>query len=285
MIKLDPNVVLAAREGNRAALEEIARCAQRPVFNLAMRMLANRSDAEDATQEILVKIITHLGTVQDVGAAGGWALKVASRHLVRERRRGQLESMRLEFNDFAEDLADGAVSSNESGLSEPEFALAVNEVKIGCTLAMLVCLSRDLRIAYILGEIFELSDTEASSALEISAAAFRQRLRRARDKVTGFVSQTCGIAGAIGACHCERRVVPALKQGRIGCPEAKKLSAARAPVDINTLRRQVQSLEGSRRSAGLMRTNPDFSSGMGELVARVLDELREPGPQRPRAQH
>ena len=72
MIRLDAQQVVAAREGNRAALEAIVRAAERSVYNLSMRMLANRADAEDATQEILVKIITNLGAIRDVEAAGGW---------------------------------------------------------------------------------------------------------------------------------------------------------------------------------------------------------------------
>lgn len=282
MIKLDPATVLAAREGNRAALEEIVRLAQRPVYNLALRMLANRSDAEDATQEILVKILTHLGTINDVEAAGGWALKVASRHLVRERRRGRIEAMRLDFHDFAADLADGATYRDESGLSGPEFALAMNEVKIGCTLAMLVCLRRDLRIAYVLGEIYELSDAEAADALDIAPATFRQRLKRARDKVIAFMSQTCGLAGAHDACQCARRVAPALRQGRIAHPRARNPENYPPAVDLNTLHIEVQNLEAGRRAAAVMRSNPNFPAGMKDVSKLVPEGIRKPRPLRPR---
>src|SRR3546814_648069 len=140
-----------------------------------MRMLANRADAEDATQEILVKIITHLGSVRDVGSAGAWAFKIACRHLVHERKRGAIEAMQLSFDVFAADLETGLSPLSDHGLNEIEAAIAVEEVKIGCTLAMLVCLSRELRIAYILGEIFEVSATEAADVLGIESAAYRQR--------------------------------------------------------------------------------------------------------------
>ena len=58
MIHLDPEQVSAARQGDRAALASLVRSLQRPVYGLAMRMLAHPADAEDATQEILIKIIT-----------------------------------------------------------------------------------------------------------------------------------------------------------------------------------------------------------------------------------
>ena len=105
---------------------------------------------------------------------------VACRHLVQECKRGRLEAMRLTFKGFAADLEQGLAPLPQNELSEIEAAMAIEEVKIGCTLAMLVCLTRELRIAYLLGDVFELTDTEAASVLEITPTAYRQRLRRAR---------------------------------------------------------------------------------------------------------
>lgn len=74
--------------------------------------------------------------------------------------------MRLTFEGIAADLDKGQTPLAESGLSEAEAALAIEEVKIGCTLAMLVCLTGDLRMAYVLGDVLELTDTEAAPVLE-----------------------------------------------------------------------------------------------------------------------
>jgi DNA-directed RNA polymerase specialized sigma24 family protein len=116
MIRLDPDDVVAARRGNRAALEAVLRAAEGPIYNLAIRMLAHPADAEDATQEIMIKIITHLGTLREVGAAGGWALRIACRHLVQERKRGRVEAMRLTFKGFAADLDQGQAPLGECGV-------------------------------------------------------------------------------------------------------------------------------------------------------------------------
>ena len=101
MIFLDPEQVSAARQGDRAALTSVVQSLQRPIYGLAIRMLAHPADAEDATQEILIKIITHLGTIRDDRAARGWALKVASRHLVGMRERRRMEALQMCFKDFA----------------------------------------------------------------------------------------------------------------------------------------------------------------------------------------
>lgn len=86
----------------RVALEALVLSLQRPVFNLAVRMLANRPDAEDATQEILIKVVTHLADVRDEEAAGAWAFRIACRHLVHVRRQGRVEAT---VRAFATDLS------------------------------------------------------------------------------------------------------------------------------------------------------------------------------------
>lgn len=133
MIKLDPSLVASARQGSRAALERLVQAMQRPVFNLAIRMLGNAADAEDATQEILVQVITHLGDIRDVDAAGAWAFRVACRHLVHVRKRGRLEAQRFTFSAFATDLADGLENLPDEALKDPETQVMIEEVKIGCT--------------------------------------------------------------------------------------------------------------------------------------------------------
>jgi len=269
MILLDPEQVSAARQGDRAALALLVRALQRPLYGLAMRMLAHPTDAEDATQEILIKIITHLGTLRDDRAAGGWALKIASRHLVGMRRRSRVEAMRMSFRDFADDLETGLEASHDDPTDNAITAIAIEEIKIGCTLAMLTCLSRGLRIAYVLGDIFEMSDSEAAQALDLSAAAYRQRLSRARQQVTSFVTNSCGMVSRSAACKCEQRLAAAQTSGRItlGAP-AFGLGAPAA--EIPKLRSQIRALEEGRRAAALMRSNPSFPTNVGDLVMEVI---------------
>jgi len=268
MIRFAANDVVAAREGNRAALDAIVRSAERPVFNMAMRMLGNRADAEDATQEILVKIITHLGSVRDVNSAGAWAFKIACRHLVNERRRGSIEEMQLSFNTFAEDLERDLSPISDAGLNEVEQKVAIEEVKVGCTLAMLVCLSRELRIAYILGEIFEVSATQAADILGVSSAAFRQRLQRARAAVTAFVTKSCGRVTDDAACRCQLRVGHALSISRISKGQRNLTTGL---PDALAVKRNIDLLEHGRSSAGLMRSNPDFVTHVGRLVMQMIE--------------
>ena len=60
----DQTLVSSARSGNRDALEELVRRHQAWIYNLAIRMLYHPQDAEDATQEILVKALTRLASFE-----------------------------------------------------------------------------------------------------------------------------------------------------------------------------------------------------------------------------
>src|ERR1043165_926789 len=72
--------------GDRAALEDVCRALQAPMYRLALRMLGGVQDAEDATQEILVVIATHLSQFRGDSKLTTWAYTIASRHLLGVRR-------------------------------------------------------------------------------------------------------------------------------------------------------------------------------------------------------
>lgn len=270
MIVLDPSLVKAATGGSRDALATLVAGLQRPIFNLAIRMLADAADAEDATQEILIKIITRLGDIREPASAGAWAFRTACRHLVHVRTRSRVESLRLGFPAFAADLSEGLEDLPDGEAKDAEMMALIEQVKVGCTLALLTCLSRPVRAAYILGEILEMSDREAAFALGLEPAAFRQRLRRGRALVGEFVQLHCGIVTAEAACRCDRRVRQAVRLGRAGRPD-EICAADRSALNIAEVRAAVAHLERGRAAAALMRSNPNFVTEVGYLVLQIVE--------------
>lgn len=76
-----------AAEGNREALAELVRQIQHPMYRLAIRFLGNPEDAQDACQEILIRIVTRLGTFEGRSKFSTWAYTVGIRSLLRTRKR------------------------------------------------------------------------------------------------------------------------------------------------------------------------------------------------------
>ncbi len=88
----DDSLAAAAAAGDRAALEALLGRHQGWVHNLALRMLWDAHDAEDATQEILVKIATRLASFRGESAVRTWVWRVAANRLL-SRRRGRVEGV------------------------------------------------------------------------------------------------------------------------------------------------------------------------------------------------
>lgn len=271
MIRFDLRDIVAAREGDRAALGSLVRAAEKPIYNLAIRMLAHPQDAEDATQEILIKIVTNIGSVRDTEATGGWAMRIACRHLLTMRKKGRIEAMHLDFASFADDLGKGLTELPQDQMEKVETSAAIEEVKVTCTLAMLTCLSRASRLAYVLGDILALSDMEAASILDIEPVAYRQRLQRSRKAVSTFVLEHCGNSSASAKCRCEKRIDTAIASGRIQGNLSSTKKSDKSHKSTLELRPYIHSLEEGRRATALFRSNPEFESNVSELVLQTIE--------------
>ena len=98
------NLVKIAKEGDKNALEELVRQIKDKIYGLALRMLYYPADAEDATQEILIKIITHLDRFEGRSRFSTWAFRIASNHLLTTRQR-RAERYKYSF-EFFEQMID-----------------------------------------------------------------------------------------------------------------------------------------------------------------------------------
>jgi RNA polymerase sigma factor (sigma-70 family) len=252
-----------AVEGHRQALDELVTQLQADVYRLAVRMLWNREDAEDATQDILVKVVTRLAQFDFRSQLRTWVYRIAVNHLL-DVRKSPVERMRLTFETFAEDLAAGL---SDAGPRASERSLLVEEVKIGCTLAMLQCLDRPHRMAYVLGEIFELAGPEAAAALEISPALFRKRLQLARETIVSFTRQHCGLVADAAECACHRRVPAAVTAGRV---DAEALQFAGASSSFDEARAMIRRVEEARRTIVLHQAATPRESSV-DFARRIRD--------------
>lgn len=258
-----------AVEGDRDAVAELVRALQNDVHGLALRMLWHPEDAEDAAQEILVRVVTRLGQFDFRSRLKTWVFRVATNYLL-DVKKSCVERQKLSFVSFAEDLSDGL---SADGPLDHDRALLTEEVKVGCTLGLLQCLDRPHRLAYVLGEIFEWSAPEAAEALGIEPAAFRKRLQRAREAIEEFTRGHCGLVSPAAACACNRRVPVAIRSRRV---EPDKLRFAASGTSFDEARKFIQRVEEAKRVVALQRSaslgvpRRDFA----RTIAAALDAER-----------
>ena len=139
--------VARARAGDRDALESVVRAVQKDVYRVALRFLWRPQDAEDATQEILIRVVAGLGSFRGDSSFRTWVYRVACNTLLSLRKKGRMERQSVSFDEFGDDLARGLSDDSLAVEYDLDEALLLEEVKIGCTLAMLMCLDRNHRLA------------------------------------------------------------------------------------------------------------------------------------------
>lgn len=254
-----------AIDGDREALETLVRSLQDDIYGLALRMLCNREDAEDATQEILVRIVTRLAQFDFRSKIKTWAFRVAVNYIL-DVKKSAVERLHLSFEQFAQDLTEGL------GLEAPaetEHSLLIEEVKIGCSLGMLQCLDRPHRLAYVLGEIFEMPGPEAAEVLSISPELFRKRLQHARKAILTFMRQHCGLVSDEAACTCNRQAPAALRAGKV---RAEACDYAAGPSSFEQARAVVRQVDEARRAFALYHSSQPRASSIN-FARRLMETI------------
>ena len=203
----DPSVDELARraaDGDREALSALVREIQQPMYRLALRFLGHPEDAQDACQEILIRIVTRLGTFEGRSKFTTWAYTVAVRSLLRTRKR-LVESSVKGPEQFAAFL-DAGLGEIDTTLDEAEYQLLCEEVRISCTYGMLLRLSRPQRAAYVLADVLGLTDADGAEILDCTREAFRQRVSRARRTLRQVIDNRCGLVDPANPCRCGRQI-------------------------------------------------------------------------------
>jgi len=284
----DEQLVAQATAGDARALDRLLRRHQAWVFNLAMYMLQARADAEDATQEILLKVTTALSAYRGESAFRTWAYRIAVNHVL-DRRRSRAEHAVHGFDCFARYLATapddetaGAPSATgvtEPGLPPQERHVLTEEARRACTMGMLLCLDRDQRVTLLLGEILELGDVAAAEVLGISRANFRQRLARARGDLGRFLAGQCGLTDPRNPCRCARKTRAFIRDGIVDPARLQFVDAhvARARAAAATGAVGLQVLE-RQAALGLRELYPPFRAP--DVAARVRALITAPEPRR-----
>ena len=224
---VDLGLVTRANAGEQPALEELVQRHQAWIYNIAIRMLAHPQDAEDATQEILIKAITRLSSFEGRSSFRTWLYRIVVNHVL-NMKRGRLEPETLTFSCYAHGLDKTPDLDSPDQTSVPiDVRLIVDEARISCTSGMLLCLDRGQRLVYVLGEIFEVGDAVGAELLEISRDNFRQRLTRARRDLHNFMNDKCGLVDPANPCRCDKKTRGFIQAGYV---DPANLLFARARV-------------------------------------------------------
>lgn len=244
-------LIAQATAGDKAALETVLAGVQDLVFNLSLRMLGTFHDAEDASQDILLKVMTHLSSFKGESAFTTWVFRIAVNHL-KDYKKHMFAQFPLSFGFYGDDIRSGKVQDVPDLTQNVEKAILAEELKLSCTNVMLQCLDPESRCIFILGTMFRLDSRIAGEILGVTPETYRQRLSRVRKKMADFLSEYCGEYGK-GTCHCASRVNYAIQNHRIS-PDRLDFTAAK-PSDIAVeVKAAMEEIDGYAQQFSFCRT-------------------------------
>ncbi|MGX8128242.1 RNA polymerase sigma factor [Clostridioides difficile] len=221
-----------AINGDKESLGNLLANVEDMVYNLSLCMLGSPHDAEDAVQEIMIKIITQLSTFRKESAFSTWVYRIATNYLI-NCKKSMFAQRPLSFEFYAEDINAGFIPNTDDLLQGVEDSILAEELKSSCTNVMLQCLDPESRCIYVLGLMFHADSKVCGEIFGITPEAYRQRLSRIRKKVAEFLGEYCGLSET-GKCNCKKRVGYAITTHRLN-PQNLEYSRLEKLDSIDTL--------------------------------------------------
>ncbi len=178
----DLQLIRQASQGNWEAFQELVGRFQDRVFGLAMRILGQRQDAEDVTQQTFLSVLEHLEQFREQSSVATWILRIATNHALKIlRKKGGLPTVSLEVPTDSEDSY--ATMPHPDFIAQwrdnPADLAEQAEVKRALDQALQE-LDEKYRVIFVLRDIEGLSVRETAEALGITEANVKERLLRAR---------------------------------------------------------------------------------------------------------
>lgn len=270
----EENLVLVDKvlEGDSKALDKLVDIHQAFIYNVAWKMTHSNEDALDLTQEVLIKIITKLSTFKRKSAFRTWLYRIVFNEFLQTKRKVKEEV----FSSF--EVHDQQLNAVPDPELTPEEALELKdyarEVKFRCTSAMLICLDREQRLIYLLGDTFGIDHNLGAEIFGISKQNFRVKLSRARKELHNYMEYRCGLINKSNPCRCSKKAKSALKMGVLDENSLIfKSSYTKKIGDFVTENQEVMREVIDQKYVEVFRTHPSKSEFNAEsVVSKIIND-------------
>jgi len=174
----EKELVKKAKEGDKKALAELVNRYSERIYNLALRMMRRKEDAEDILQETFLTVIEKLHTFDGRSSFFTWIYRIATNASLMRLRKKKIKFQEIKTDD--QDFHDSIESRIFVDWSQdPSLRVFDDELKEKLNVAI-KSLSEIYRSVFVLRDIEELSIKETSAILNITEENVKIRLRRAR---------------------------------------------------------------------------------------------------------
>ena len=205
-------LVTQSLAGNRKALNQLLETHNAFIYNIAIKMTGDIEKAKDTTQDVLIKLTTNLAKYDPAkGSFRAWLYRVVY-HFILDQQKSKPEINIQSFSQFFQVIGDieDETPSEADQASEP---FLTEEVKIKCTSGMLLCLSREQRFLYVIGELFEVDHQLGAEIFGLTPASYRKRLSRIRRELYQWMHNRCGLVNKSNPCRCAKKTKGFVERG------------------------------------------------------------------------
>jgi RNA polymerase sigma-70 factor, ECF subfamily len=183
-LEQDAQLVQRCLQGDGSAWEELVRRHSRRIFNVCYRFVGNRTEAEDISQEVFLRVYRTLGTYRSAhGGFATWMTSVTRNLLIDHYRRTKRDRQTDSLDD-----AMPVVENKESSARRPDQQALMNELGSQVQSA-LTRLSPELREAVILRDLQQLEYAEIQQVLAVPEGTVKSRINRGRIELAKILSQ------------------------------------------------------------------------------------------------
>ncbi|MBN1935359.1 MAG: sigma-70 family RNA polymerase sigma factor [Anaerolineae bacterium] len=175
--------VQQARAGDQAAFAALVEAYQKPVYNLAYRMLGSNAEADDAAQETFIRMYTRLHTYDPERKFSSWLLAIASHYCIDMLRRRRINWASI---DDLPPMIELAMPHAEQPEQVMLYAQSSGKVQ-----ALLDTLEPAYRVPVILRYWYDMSYKEIADAMDVTESTIKTRLHRARSKLACEIQDDC----------------------------------------------------------------------------------------------
>jgi len=190
-------------EGDNGGIEKLLGLHEPFIYNLAWKFTNNEDEAKDLTQEVLIKVFTKLSTFKGNSSFRTWIYRITFNEFMQTKRR-PMEDMWKGFDDFSEKL-DAIPSLDLSPDEEEEQILRTKTARTRCMSGMLMCLTREQRLLYLVGEVFKVDHNVGAEVFGLTRDNYRKKLSRTRKDFHSFMNKQCGLVNLDNPCRCSKK--------------------------------------------------------------------------------
>ena len=173
----DEQLVRKSQQDDERAFGELVSRYESKVYSLALKMLRNPEDAEDVLQDTFLRAYRGIKSFKGNSTFSTWIYRITANSALMRLRKRQLPTVSIDDADEREapiNIADWAPGPVEQMLNQETQAAMTEAID---------SLPPEFRQVFVLRDIEELSNAEVAEILDLSVAAVKSRLHRARLKV------------------------------------------------------------------------------------------------------